>query len=140
MPGLTCELTAVLLADPQFRAAKPGDARQRSAKFAIPAGTYRFVVWDATRGACDHADELSRVQYEGIIGRLGQLAADLLATPEYQQASSPAARKQVADQFLIPHADGSPRRRTSATSCTPGPNGSPRTPTANRPCSERTSD
>lgn len=103
---LAGELIAILLADPQFRAAKPGGARQRYAKFAIPVDTYRWVVWDATRGACDQADELSRVQYEGISGRLDQLAVDLLATPEYQQASSPGARKQVAAQFLIPHADG----------------------------------
>jgi len=96
----------VLLADPAFRAAKPGGARQPYAKFAIPADTHRWIVWDTTRQACDQADELTRAQYEQITGRLDELAADLLTTAEYQQASSPGARKQVAEQFLASHADG----------------------------------
>jgi hypothetical protein len=29
-----------------------------------------------------------------------------VATPAWQQASSPAARRQAAGRFLIPHADG----------------------------------
>jgi hypothetical protein len=103
---LAGELTSTLLADPVFRAAKPGGARQRYAKFALPADTHRWVVWDVVRDACDQADELARVQYEQIPDRLDDLAADLLATTEYRQASSPAARKQVAERFLTTHADG----------------------------------
>ena len=39
-------------------------------------------------------------------GRLDDLAAELLASPAWQQASSPAARKQAAGRFLVPHVDG----------------------------------
>jgi len=52
--------------------------------------------------------------------RLDELAAELLVSPAYQRTSWPAARKQAAGRFLIPHADGFSRRRASATSCTPG--------------------
>ncbi|HEX8343338.1 MAG TPA: hypothetical protein VF657_01160, partial [Actinoplanes sp.] len=103
---LAGELIAVLLADPAFRASKPGGARQRYAKFAIPADTHRWVIWDATRDACARAEELSRMQYEQIAERLDDLADELLGTAEYRQASSPGARRQVAEQFLAARADG----------------------------------
>ena len=44
--------------------------------------------------------------YDQLEDRLDDLAAELLASPAYQRASSPAARKQAAERFLIPHADG----------------------------------
>lgn len=103
---LAGELTAGLLADPAFRAAKPGGARQRYAKSTIPADTHRWILWDATREACDQADELTRSQYEQITVRLDELAAELLSSAEYRQASSPGARKQVAERFLTLHAAG----------------------------------
>ncbi len=103
---LTAELVGKLLADTGFRAAKPGGARQRYAKFALPEGTDKWVGWDATRDAVDRAEELAQAQYTQITARLDELAAELLTTREYQQASSPGARKLAAEQFLIPRADG----------------------------------
>jgi hypothetical protein len=103
---LAGELADKLLAMPEFRAAKPGGARQRFAKLAIPADTDRWVGWDATRDALDRAEQLAQAQYAQITERLDDLAAELLASPAYQQASSPGARKQAAEQFLIPRADG----------------------------------
>lgn len=96
----------MLLADPAFRAAKPGGARQRYAKFAVPADTHRWIVWDAVSDAVDRAEELSRVQYAQLTERLDELATELLADPEYRRAGSPGGRKQVVEQFLVPRADG----------------------------------
>lgn len=47
-----------------------------------------------------------RLAYQQIPAQLDDLAAELLASPAFQQASSAAARKQAAVQFLIPRADG----------------------------------
>ncbi|WP_204015668.1 hypothetical protein [Micromonospora andamanensis] len=102
---LADELANTLLASPEFRAAKMG-ARQRVARFAVPPDTHEWVRWDAIREACDRAEVLAQTQYASITDRLDGLAAELLTTPAYQQASSPAARKQVAEQFLISQADG----------------------------------
>jgi hypothetical protein len=99
------ELADTLLASPEFRAARPG-ARQRFARLNIPTDTDPGAGWDAASIACDQADEQARAQYAQITGRLDDLAAELLASSGYQQASSPGARKQVAERFLIPHADG----------------------------------
>ncbi|MEQ4306196.1 hypothetical protein ABNF97_33245 [Plantactinospora sp. B6F1] len=90
---------------PEFRAAKMG-ARQRVARFAVPPDTHDWVRWDAIREACDRAEVLAQTQYAPITDRLDDLAAELLTTPAYQQASSPAARKQAAEQFLISQSDG----------------------------------
>ena len=49
---------------------------------------------------------MAQTQYDQITDRLDELAAEFLASPEYQQASSAGARKQAAGRFLIPHADG----------------------------------
>lgn len=100
------ELVDMLLADPGFRGAKLGGARQRYAKFAIPADTHRWIAWDAVRDALDRAEELSQVQYAQITERLDSLAAELLTDPDYQHAGSVGGRKQVAEQFLAAHADG----------------------------------
>lgn len=102
----TAELVDRLLADPQFRAAKPGGARQRYAKFALPDGTDKWVGWDAVRDAVERAELLTQTQYGQIAGRLDDLAAELLTDAEYRKASSPGARKQAAEQFLIPRANG----------------------------------
>lgn len=90
---------------PECRAAKMG-ARQRVAKLAMPPDTHDWVRWDAIREACDRAEVLAQKQYTPITDRLDDFAAELLTTPAYQQASSPSARKQVAEQFLISQADG----------------------------------
>ncbi|MCK9877866.1 hypothetical protein MXD59_19140 [Frankia sp. Ag45/Mut15] len=103
---LSAELADKLLADPGFRAAKPGGARQRYAKLAIPAGTDDWVSWDAIRSAVGRAEGLAQAQYAQITARLDELAAELLATHEYQQVSSSGARKAAVEQFLIPRADG----------------------------------
>lgn len=102
---LASELAGTILADPRFRAAPRSD-RQRLARLAIPKGTDSWAGWDAVREACDRAQEMAQAQYDQITGRLDDLAAELLASPEYQQASSSGARKQAAERFLIPHADG----------------------------------
>lgn len=102
---LASELAATILADPRFRAASRGD-RQRLARLAIPKDADNWAGWDAVREACDRAQEMAQEQYDQITPRLDELAAELLASPEYQQASSAAARKQAAERFLIPRADG----------------------------------
>ncbi|HEX9354889.1 MAG TPA: hypothetical protein VF933_13870 [Streptosporangiaceae bacterium] len=102
---LASELAGTILAGPRFRAAPRGD-RQGLARLAIPEGTDRWVGWDAVREACDRAHEMAQAQYDQLTGQLDDLAAELLASPEYQQASSSAARKHAAERFLIPRAAG----------------------------------
>jgi hypothetical protein len=99
------ELAATIVADPRFRAASRGD-RQRLARLALPKDADDWAGWDAVRKACDQAQEMAQAQYDQITDRLDDLAAEFLASPEYQQASSAAARKQAAERFLIPSADG----------------------------------
>ncbi len=102
---LAGELAEAILADQQFRAAPRGD-KQRIARQAIPKGTDQWAGWDAVREACDRAHQMTQAAYDQLEDRLDELAAELLASPAYQRASSPAARKQAAERFLIPHADG----------------------------------
>jgi hypothetical protein len=102
---LADELASTILADPQFRAAPRSD-RQRLARLAIRRGTDWLAARDATLQACDRAQEMTEAVYEQINGRLDELAAELLASPAYQQASSAVARKQAAVRLLIAHADG----------------------------------
>lgn len=102
---LAGELASTILADQRFRAAPRSD-RQRLARLAVPKGTGSWVAWDAVPEACDRAQQMADEQYDQITGRLDDLAAELLASPEYHQASSAAARKHAAERFLIPHADG----------------------------------
>jgi hypothetical protein len=49
---------------------------------------------------------MARERYDQLEEQLGDLAAELLASPAYQQASSAAARKRAAERFLILRADG----------------------------------
>jgi hypothetical protein len=49
---------------------------------------------------------VTEAAYGQLEDRLDDLAAELVASPAWQQASSPAARRQAAGRFLIPHADG----------------------------------
>ncbi|MEU9888818.1 hypothetical protein [Sphaerisporangium sp. NPDC051011] len=103
---LTTELVETLLANPEFRAARAG-VRQRTGSLAIPPDTPQGVEWQALRIACDRAEELAGAAYARITDdRLDELAAELLATPEYQRASAPATRRQLAERFLVSHADG----------------------------------
>ena len=55
---------------------------------------------------CDRALQMARERYDQLEEQLGDLAAELLASPAYQQASSAAARKRAAERFLILRADG----------------------------------
>ena len=102
---LVTELADAILADPQFRAAPRGD-KLRTARRLIPEGTSKWVGWDAAREACERVNQMAQERYDQLEDRLDDLAAELLASPAYQRASSPAARKQAAERFLIPHADG----------------------------------
>lgn len=102
---LASELADTILADPQFRAARAGN-RQRIARQAIPKGTDQWAAWDAIRKAGDRANQMAQERYDQLEDQLDGLAEELLASPAYQQASSAAARKQAAERFLIPHADG----------------------------------
>lgn len=103
---LTAPAVEALLAMPQFRAAKPGGARQRFAKSHLPADLDERVHWDAMRTACERADELSQQRYADIDERYDDLARRLLADPAYQRARSVGARKQAAEHFLTNWADG----------------------------------
>jgi hypothetical protein len=102
---LASELADTILADPEFRAGSRDD-RQRAARKVIPRDTGDGVFWAALREAVQQADQMTRERYDQLEERLDDLAAELLASPAYQRASSPAARKQAAERFLIPHADG----------------------------------
>ncbi len=102
---LVTELADAILADPQFRGAPRGD-KLRTARRLIPDGTSQWVGSDAAREACERVNETAQKRYDQLEDRLDDLAAELLASPGYQRASSPAARKQAAERFLIPHADG----------------------------------
>ena len=102
---LVTELADAILADPQFRAASRGD-KLRTARRLIPEGTSKWAGWDAVREACERVNQVAQERYEQLEDRFDDLAAELLASSAYQRASSPAARKQTAERFLIPHADG----------------------------------
>jgi hypothetical protein len=102
---LAGELADAMLADLQFRAASRAD-RWRLAREAIPAGTDPWAGRNAQRQACDRAQLMAHERYDQLEGRLDDLAAELLASPAYQQASSADARKKAAGRFLIPRADG----------------------------------
>lgn len=95
-----------LLAMPEFRAAKPGGARQRFAKSHLPADLDERVRWDATRAACERADELTQQRYADVNDQYEELARQLLTDPAYQRAGSVGARKQAAEHFLTTWADG----------------------------------
>ncbi|MFF3857105.1 hypothetical protein [Micromonospora sp. NPDC002575] len=96
-----------LLAMRQFRAEKTGGGgRFRFAQQHLPADLDERVTHTAARLACERADEMARQRYADIDEHYEQLAADLLADPAYQQASSAAARKQAAERFLTTWADG----------------------------------
>jgi hypothetical protein len=102
---LVGELVDAVLADPQFRAASHGK-RQRIARQAVPEGPDQWAAWEVAREACERAQEMTEDIYGQLEGRLDELAAGLLASPGWQQASSPPARRQAAGRFLIPLADG----------------------------------
>jgi len=102
---LVGELADAILADPQFRAA-PRNEKQRMARRAIPEGTGQWLAWDAVREACVRVIQAAQERYDQLEDQLDDLAAELVASPEYQRASSAAARRRAAERFLIPHADG----------------------------------
>ncbi|MFI7642948.1 hypothetical protein [Nonomuraea sp. NPDC049400] len=72
----------------------------------VPADFPDGLEWQAIRAATDQADELAVRHYAALGDRLDELAADLVADPEYLAKSSAAARKQVVARFLIARADG----------------------------------
>ena len=71
-----------------------------------PQGPDQWAAWEVAREACDRAQEMTQAVYGELEGRLDELAAELLASPAWQQASSPPARKQAAERFLLLHGDG----------------------------------
>jgi hypothetical protein len=104
---LVGELVDAVLADPQFRAAASHGRRQRIARQAVPKDAEQWGAgWEVAREACERAQEMTEAIYGQLEARLDELAAGLLATPAWQQASSPPARRQAAGRFLIPLADG----------------------------------
>jgi hypothetical protein len=102
---LAGELANSILADPQFRAARPTD-RQRYARMAIPRDGNSMVSWDAVHEACSRAQQMTDDIYEQIKPRLDDLAAELLTTADYQQSSSAPAQKQAAGLFLTARCEG----------------------------------
>jgi hypothetical protein len=103
---LVSEHTETLFADPRFRAARQANVRHRAARLILPPDTGSVIFWDAVREASEQADELAQQQYERIEPQLDELSRELLASPDYQRASSPPTRRRIAGQFLIPRADG----------------------------------
>jgi hypothetical protein len=102
---LAAELADMILADPQFRAASRGERWAMAAR-AIPKGTDPWAGRDARRLACDRAYQMAQERYDRLEEQVDDLAAELLASPAYQRASSAAARKKAAERFLITRADG----------------------------------
>jgi hypothetical protein len=104
---LTEEFVTRMLADPTFRAAK-SPARHRQAQLAAESDpAHRWLRWDGTRAAVERADQLAQEQYQQqITPRLNELAAELVSSPDFQEASSAAARKLAAERFLIAAAGG----------------------------------
>jgi hypothetical protein len=102
---LVGELADAIVADPKFRAARVTDRWDLSGK-AIPAGTDSWVGRDARRQACTRTYQMAQERYDQLEDQLDDLAAELLASPACQQASSADARKNAAARFLIPRADG----------------------------------
>jgi hypothetical protein len=102
---LAGEVADVILADPEFRAASPADRRRR-ARLLIPEGTEQHARWDGAHLALERVQDLTEQAYQPLKEQLSDLAAEFLASPGWQEAASPAARKQAAVQFLIPRADG----------------------------------
>jgi hypothetical protein len=99
------ELAEAILADREFRASFP-DIRRWRAQMLVPDRTDRHVGWDAAERARERAEELSDESYRPIKGQLDDIAAELLASPGWQQAAAAGARKKAAEQFLISRADG----------------------------------
>jgi hypothetical protein len=102
---LAAEVAEIILVDREFRAASPG-IRRRRAQMLVPEGTDRHVGWNAAERARERAEELSDEAYHTIQGQLGDLAAEFLASPGWQQAASAGARKKAAEQYLASRADG----------------------------------
>jgi len=102
---LISELADAILADPQFLAASHTD-RWDIALRAIPEGTDPWACREAARQARHRAYQMAQERYDQLEGQLDDLAAELVASPAYQQASSAAARKKAAERFLIPRAGG----------------------------------
>lgn len=100
------ELADLILADPRFRAMRPGPQQDLVARQILPADTPDIVRFRAIGQARFQAADMAQESYAVILGKLDELASELLTTPEYQNASSAGARKQVAERFLIGRADG----------------------------------
>ncbi len=102
---LASDAAAPVLADPEFRASPRGD-RQRLARNAIPRAPIAGSSGkQSARHASGHTKWPGRSTTKITPGRLGELAAEFLASPAYQQASSPLARKKAAERFLLLQAD-----------------------------------
>ncbi|GII59401.1 hypothetical protein Pth03_77900 [Planotetraspora thailandica] len=95
----------MLLANSDFRAAR-GSARRRASWLALSGDSSEKPSWTAIDTACEQAEEMARVRYAELARRFDELAAELLADPEYQQTRAASARKQVVERFLIARADG----------------------------------
>lgn len=102
---LAGELAGTILADPQFRGARPTE-RQRYARMSIPRDGNSMVGWDAVHEACSRAQQMTDDIYEQLKPRLDDLAAELLVSAEYRQSSSAAAQKQAAALFLTARCEG----------------------------------
>jgi hypothetical protein len=105
---LAREIAAVIVADSGYRAALTPLARQRRAEQLIPEGTDRHVGWDAASRAAETARDESASAYQAIWDQVGVVAAELLASPGWQQAAATPGRKRAAEQFLAARAGWHP--------------------------------
>jgi hypothetical protein len=104
--SLTSEWVQKLLNMPEFRAAKAG-ARRRVAQLHVPSEVQRQCGWRLIDDACEQAQVMAEQRYDTEIKpRLAELGAELAVTAEWRQVSSAAGRREVAEKFLINHADG----------------------------------
>ncbi|WP_147945543.1 hypothetical protein [Microbispora sp. CSR-4] len=97
------ELRTALLANPDFRAAR-GTARRRIADAV--SEEFDGWSWRVINAVCAEADELGREQYDQLYARIDDLAEELAADPEFQRTRTAAARKHVADRFVLAQAGG----------------------------------
>lgn len=103
------EIAEAILADPVYRSSSPQDRRRRGQLLfpgLLPEGTDRWVGWTAAQRALERAKDLTEQAYAPVRARIGDLAAEFLASPGWQEAASASLRKKAAEEFLIPLGDG----------------------------------
>lgn len=101
------KLVDLLLANPEFRAAKGDGQRHTIAKqVARSAGVNRWLHNDARNAAVLAAAAAAKEHHDAMNGRLNELAVQLRQYDAYREAAAAAGRKRAVETFLHELADG----------------------------------